>query len=416
MNPVFDVVIVGAGAAGLMTAIVCRRQDIKNILLLDGQQKIGAKILMSGGTRCNVTNAQVDPKDFNSENSIVVRNVLYGFSSSHAIDFFQKLGVKFVVEPGGKYFPTTHSGKTILDALNNEIVRRRIRLETSKKVNRIHFKKGLFYIQGEGFEYVSKTVVMCSGGLSYPMTGSDGVGYNIAKSFGHTIIQTSPALTPLKTDDEDWKSLSGVSLECLLTLKINQVNSVSFEGPLLFTHFGFSGPAVLNISRHWDRLGTQKNVILEANFLPKENLEALFKNMRQFAEYHPKGTLKRFLTESLPERFVQILLKKNKLSPMLILSQVKKESRETLAKSILNHPLKIIGVMGYQKAEVTAGGIDLREIESKTLESKLQPGLFFAGEILDADGRIGGFNFQWAWSSGVVAARAIAKIIGTDTN
>jgi predicted Rossmann fold flavoprotein len=404
----FDVVVIGAGAAGLMSAVHCARSGLE-VLLLDGQKKIGAKILMSGGTRCNVTNRAINEKDYQSEQPRFVRNILNAFPSSKAIKFFEDAGVSLVVEEGGKVYPSTHSGKTILECLLKESDRCGLRLETGRKVKSILFKDQLFFVRGDDFQFIAKTVVLSTGGLSYPSTGSDGIGYKIAQHFGHNLIKTTPALTPLLTDDLDWKSLSGVAFDCKLTLKSNNVKEISYTGPFLFTHFGFSGLVVLDISRHWIRCQSAQNRRLAINFLPHLKEEEFRQRLIDYTQHFPRRLLKSFLEDLFSERLTQMILRKSKILIEQTMNQLKKEEREKLILFLYEYNLPVIDVMGYGKAEVTAGGIDLKEVDPVSLESKLCPGLFLAGEILDVDGRIGGFNFQWAWSSGVAAAKGVIK-------
>lgn len=401
---IWDVAVIGAGAAGLMASIAAKREGLK-VLLLDGKEKIGAKILMSGGTRCNVTNQNVTEKDYQSENLRFVKHVLSAFSSEKAIDFFDQLGVKLVLEPGGKYFPETNSAKTVLDALLGEAKRFGIEFRAGQKITQVKFNSEIFTISGAKFSHQAKTVILCTGGLSYPSSGSDGIGYDIAKSFGHSLVETTPALTPLLTDDTDWKSLSGIALDVELTLWVDGKKTVSYQDAFLFTHFGFSGPSALNMSRHWIR--DEKLAKITVNFLPNKNQEDFRNKLIETSKANPAKLIKNVLTDFFPERFVEVLLKKSGTSNLLKLNQLSRQSRESLLQLLFTFPLRITGVYGYQKAEATAGGVNLDEVDSKTLESKLQPGFFFAGEILDVDGRIGGFNFQWAWSSGVVAARGV---------
>ncbi len=402
---VWDVAVIGAGAAGLMAAITAQREGLK-VLLLDGKEKIGAKILMSGGTRCNVTNDRVSENDYESENLRFVKHVLSAFTSEKAIRFFDDLNVKLVLELGGKYFPETHSAKTVLDALLKEAKRLGIELKAGQKITAAKFNSGYFTISGPKFSYQAKNIVLCTGGLSYPSSGSDGTGYEIAKSFGHTLIETTPALTPLLTDDRNWKSLSGITLNAELTLWLNAKKHKTFRDSFLFTHFGFSGPSALNISRYWVR--NQKSAKLTANFLPEIKEDDFENKLMEAAKSNPAKLFRNFLSENFPDRFADVIIKKAGIPESVKLNQLTRENRASLIKTIFSSHLSITGVYGYQKAEVTAGGINLDEVDSKTLESKLQKGLFFAGEILDVDGRIGGFNFQWAWSSGTVAARAIS--------
>ena len=434
-----EVIIIGAGAAGLMTAITAASLGVP-VLLLDGQDKIGAKILMSGGTRCNVTNTDISEKDYNSHQLMRVRNILRGFDSARAIRFFKDLGVELVLEPTGdtienisrpdysraieningpncrgnwgsnrgKYFPITHSGKTVLDALFNKCREQGIAIKTGHKVMAVDHKDGVFTVRGAGFSHQARAVVLTTGGLSYPSTGSDGTGYRIAQCFGHNVIKTTPALTPLTTDDADFRKLSGISLPVTLTLFARGKKQLSISGDFLFTHFGFSGPVVLDLSRHWLAAQEHQPQIF-ANFMPTENTVTLEALIQATISNQPKKLLKNFLSGLLPQRLTEVLLAKAGIDAGTLLNQVSKEARKKLISLSVHYPLVPAGVVGYSKAEVTAGGIDLCEVDPKTLESKYQPGLFFAGEILDVDGRIGGFNFQWAWASGYTVGTALAK-------
>jgi predicted Rossmann fold flavoprotein len=406
---IYDTVIVGAGAAGLMTAIQCARLGL-NTLLLDGRQTIGAKILMSGGTRCNVTNRNVTVKDFSSNTPRVVRDVLSAYPSAKALDFFEKLGVKLISQDtDGKYFPSTNSAKTVLEALLREVDACNVTLKTGAKLKSARVQGKNFHLQVNQSGFDTKTMVLATGGLSYPTTGSDGSGYTIAKSFGHTLIETVPALTPFLTDDVEFKSLSGISVPARLSLKTSQKKRVVFEDALLFTHFGFSGPSALNISRHWVRESVKAPAQVVANFLPQLQEEEFVTEMKQFRTHHPKILVSRWLPRYLPVRLSTIIQKKTNIPQDMIMGQLNKRLEHQLLRNLFFHNLPITGVFGYKKAEVTAGGVDLKEVSSSTLESKKQQGLYLAGEILDVDGRIGGFNFQWSWSSGTVVARAIHK-------
>jgi len=404
---VYDVIIVGAGAAGLMTAITAAEGGLR-VLLLEGQEKAGAKILMSGGTRCNVTNKAVSEKDFNSEQIIYVRNILRSFSNTDTIRFFKDLGVELILEPTGKYFPSTHSGKTILEAFLRKIdSEKNVTLLCGHKVKAVGMDNNEFTLKGDHFHYHCKNIVLTTGGLSYPATGSDGTGFRLAQGFGHPMIATTPALTALKTQDGDLKSLSGISLEVHLTLVADGKRRFSCQGSFLFTHFGFSGPAALDISRHYLRCKEQKQIF--ANFIPDYDENSMQTYLHQVGQKNPRKTLRGVLIELMPQRLADIILKKAGIEGTLPMNQLDKAARGRLIAGCVHYPLDVTGTLGYNKAEVTAGGIDWAEINPKTLESKLAPGLFFAGEILDVDGRIGGFNFQWAWASGYTVAQALIK-------
>jgi predicted Rossmann fold flavoprotein len=404
---IYDVIIVGAGAAGLMTAIQAAQGGLR-VLLVEGQKKVGAKILMSGGTRCNVTNKSVSEKDFNSGQIVYARNILRSFSNEDTLSFFKDLGVELVLEPTGKYFPSTNSGKTVLDALLRKInSETNITLLCEHKVKALSVDADEFIIKGDSFHFNCKNVVLTTGGLSYPTTGSDGTGYRLAQSFGHLMVETAPALTPLTTQDNDFKSLSGITLEVQLTLLADGKRHSFGRDSFLFTHFGFSGPAALDISRHFLRVQGKKQIT--ANFIPDYNENSLQTLLRRLQQEAPRKTVRGVLIELMPQRLVDLILKKARIEESIAMNQLDRLSRQRLIDRCVHYPLDVTGVLGYSKAEVTAGGIDFAQINPKTLESKLVAGLFFAGEILDVDGRIGGFNFQWAWASGHAVARALIK-------
>ena len=404
---VYDVAVVGAGAAGLMAAIASGQSGART-LLLDTREKNGAKILMSGGTRCNVTHKQVLLTDFQTGMPRTLRNILSAWTAAQTLSFFKAIGVEMVLEETGKFFPSTHSAQTVLNALMRTVQAAGVNFEAPRKVQRISREDAGFRFGGAGFEYAARNLILCTGGLSYPATGSDGEGYQLAQIFGHALVPTSPALTPLWTSDKDWKSLSGLTLECRLFIRGEK--EADYTDSFLFTHQGFSGPAPLNISRHWLRAGSPKPEV-SASFLPKWNAEKLRAELEEEALRHPRRSVERFLAEKLPARLAQVLLKKSGIPAALIFNQLSRTQREALVNAVLASPLSVNGTAGYAKAEVTAGGVDLAEVDSKTLESKKVPGLFFAGEILDVDGRIGGFNFQWAWSSGAAAARGVDRFL-----
>jgi predicted Rossmann fold flavoprotein len=371
-----------------------------SILLLDTRPTIGAKILMSGGTRCNVTNQEVKPSDFQGGPRHFVKHIFEAFTPQETVRWFKEIGVEIVLEPGGKYFPVTHSAKTVLEALMKEADRVGVILKTGIRITEITKEDERFHLKSAdgAFAVSARKVVLTTGGLSYPTTGSDGTGYKIAESFGHKIVNTFPALTPLLTNDSDWKSLSGISLDARLTFFRNGKKTCQHRDSFLFTHFGFSGPAALNISRHLASAKREDHPQIEASFLPDETSESLKTAFQSAEKKSPEKFVKNLLIEefSLPARFVETFLKKVGLS------------QKQLARFLLHYPLEVEGVFGYKKAEVTAGGVDLKEVTVATMESKLVHGLYFAGEILDVDGRIGGFNFQWAWSTGAVAGRSAA--------
>lgn len=410
-----DIAIVGAGAAGLMTAIWAGRTAqaagaSARILLLDGRPAIGAKILMSGGTRCNLTNRAVTPADFHGGPSHFVRHVLEAFTPQATVRLFEAIGVRVILEPSGKYFPSTHSARTVLAALTRETQRLGVELRQGTRITAVTKTGDRFHVNGEGGAPVAsaQAVVLTTGGLSHPTTGSDGTGHRIAAQFGHTVTRTFPALTPLLTDDAGWRRLSGVSLPVALACVSRGKTIAECRDALLFTHNGFSGPAALNISRYVAGAPPGERPQIVANFLPKEDAQSLQAAWQSARRRHPTKLVKHLLAEqfALPLRFAETCVSKAGLNAAAPVAQC---SSRRLWQVLLRYPLEVTGVIGYRKAEVTAGGVELTEVRVATMESRLVSGLYFAGEILDVDGRIGGFNFQWAWSTGAIAGRSAAR-------
>jgi len=405
-----DTVIVGAGAAGLMAGIQCARQGL-DVLILDGQQTIGSKILISGGGRCNITNQIVTEKDFSGTHPRLIRNILKTFSPEKALDFFQSIGVDLTLEEDGKYFPVTHSAQSVLNSLIKQIGKLKIILKPGQKIKHICFEDGVFRLTSSSEKAAAKTILLATGGLSYPATGCDGSGYQLASSFGHQLTPTLPALTPLLTNHPDLMKLSGVSLPVRLSLVAKDKKLISFEDDFLFTHFGFSGPCVLNISKYWLRAKKEQGASLQASFLPGETTDTLTAKLKSAQDKRPGWLIKRFFEGLLPGRLVTMILEQTGIEEKQIFNQLTREKRKHLIENLLAFILPVTDVIGFSKAEVTSGGIALNEVDAKTLESRLQPGLFFAGEILDVDGKIGGFNFHWAWASSVAAANGIHQFI-----
>ncbi len=403
----YDVLIIGGGPAGLMAAIPCAEFGLRT-LVLDGSKTLGAKLLISGGGRCNITNLKVTENDYQSGAPRTVRNILRAFPPERTLEFFKKIGVEMVLEEGTKYFSKKQSAKDVLQALFYASRRAGVGIQQGKKVETVSKERGIFRVAGEGFEYFTKTLVIATGGRSYPETGSDGSGYLLAKSLGHSIVPTTPALTPLITEDPDWKNLAGITLPVELSILADGKKIAHSQGALLFTHIGFSGPAVLDISGPWIRCKAAAKDLL-VNFLAGRKVADISQELTNLVSEYPDRSWKRALAQYFPERLAEVLLKKSGIDPLGQLFQTSKKSRAAFIHSLFHCPVQVTGFQGYDKAEVTAGGVDLCEVDPKDLGSNLCGRLFFAGEVLDVDGRIGGFNLQWAWASGTVVGRAIIR-------
>ena len=388
----YDIAVVGAGAAGLTAAIFAKRAaPDARIVAMDGAPKIGAKILISGGGRCNVTHDVVTPDDFNGSRNAVAR-VLRTFTVDETIRWFAEMGVALKREDTGKLFPTTDRARTVVDALLRECAGLEVR--TQARVTSIRRDSDRFSIEISGATLRANRVVLATGGRSVPKTGSDGGGYALARELGHTVTDTFPALVPLVLEPGHWMtSLSGTSAEVELTVKSETGRVLArHRGSMLFTHFGLSGPVVLDVSRHWIASG---GGTLHVNFLPGETFESVDQQLT--------GARGNVLRGRLPQRLADILVGETKMTNLT------KDDRRRLVRSIVETPVPVVRDRGFDYAEVTAGGVPLSEVDLSTMHSRRCEGLFLCGEILDVDGRIGGYNFQWAWASGRLAGEHAAR-------
>jgi len=410
--PRVDIAVVGAGAAGLMAAIQAGRRSggSQSIVALDGAARLGAKILISGGGRCNVTHHAAEASDFAGSTAPAIRNVLARFDVSQTVHFFEELGVTLKREETGKLFPITDRAQTVLDAFLQAAESARVEFAYPWRVDRIErIEDGFVLYRDDAATMLARRVILATGGMSVPKTGSDGHGYAIAKSLGHSVTpQLVPGLVPLLLPQGHWlRSLSGVAVPVRVELRSGRGRTLtSFTGPMLCAHFGVTGPAIMDMSRFYliARL-EDPSARLTLSFLPEwssTDLDAAFMGLG--AE-----TPLAFLRKQLPDRLIRALGESVQVAVAEPGAQLTRESRTKLVRSLLEMALPIAGDKGFKVAEVTAGGVPLSELHLSTLESRRTPGLHICGEICDVDGRIGGFNFQWAWASGTVAGRAAAS-------
>jgi hypothetical protein len=408
------VIVVGAGAAGLMTAITVRRQNpTRDVLLLDGAARPGAKILISGGSRCNVTNAVVTEADFWGGRRTIIRRVLRAFPVPDTIAFFRELGVSLHEEAGGKLFPDTNTARDVLSALRRGAADAGVSVYPSYRVEEVRPAGRGYTVVTEQGELGASAVVLATGGQSLPKTGSDGAGFRMAERFGHRIVPTTPALVPLVLDAHDamHRELTGVSQDVSLDMWVDGSVAVRLDGALLWTHFGVSGPVVLNASRHWLRARLEgRDTQVTCNFLPGERFETVDTTWSATAGARPRASVRNAVAATLPASVADALLRRLGIDGSTPLGQFSREPRRRLVHALVSWPLAVVDSRGYNYAEATAGGVAIDEIDPASMESRLAPRLFLVGEMLDVDGRIGGFNFQWAWASGYAAGAALARI------
>ena len=412
--PSCDVAIVGAGAAGLAAAIFTRRASPnRTVVLLDGALKPGAKILVSGGGRCNVTNTVVAETDFWGGKRTIVRRVLRALPVEQTVAFFRDLGLPLHEETGGKLFPDSNQARDVLNALLFGVEDAGVRLETGTRVHAVARADGGFVVDTSRGPMHARQVVLATGGRSLPKTGSDGGGYEIARALGHTIVPAAPALAPLLLDGNTAYSvhagLSGIAVDGEISIWIDGALATRIQGALLWTHFGVSGPVVLNASRHWARARLEaRPVRLTLNLHPSETFDEVDLRWIAAAATRPRTSVRSVLAADLPDAVAVAVLGAVGIPTERTVGELPRDDRRRLVHALTAWPLPVSDTRGYNFAEVTSGGVELTEIDPATMESRVCPGLYLVGEIVDVDGRIGGFNFQWAWSSAYVAARALA--------
>lgn len=405
----WDVVIIGAGAAGLMAAIRAAERGNRT-LLLEKNRKPGVKILMSGGTRCNLTHA--------TDNRGIVEaygppgrflfSPLAAFSVEDTLAFFEAEGVLTKVEDTGKIFPVSNKAADVLQALLNRLQKSRATLALEEPLSDLRLVEDGFSLTTPKRELTTRKVILTTGGQSYPGSGTTGDGYRLLSSLGHTIVPPRPALVPLTVKVPWVQDLRGITLPDV-QVRILEGDKVLVQrrGSLLFAHFGLSGPVILDVSRVVSGHPRPETLVVELDLLPDFRTEQLAEKIVRETQSSGRKQLAVVLTELLPRRLCDALLLQAGLAVDRRVAGLSKDERGKLIRSLKGLPIPITGTLGFKKAEVTAGGVALDEVDSRTMQSKKVPGLFIAGEVLDLDGPIGGYNFQAAWSTGWLAGESV---------
>ena len=391
MNKKYDVVIIGAGAAGMMSAIEAGKRG-RRTLLIDHSKKIGEKIRISGGGRCNFTNINANSSKYISSNPSFIISALNQYNHESFINLVKKYKIKYHEKKLGQLF-CDNSAQQIIDMLLKECELANVTLKIETKVVELNYKEKIFIIRDNMETYLSSSLIIATGGLSVPKIGASKFGYDVAKQFNLNIIDTSPALVPLTFNEKilnKCKLLAGVSANAIIS-----INRTFFEEGMLFTHRGLSGPSILQISSYW-----KEGDFLNIDLCPEKNIyDVLLKNRKK----SPKQNINIIVSSFLAKRLATIICEENKIKGNI--GELSNKNIKKLADSINNWIVEPLGTEGYRTAEVTLGGVDTNELSSKTMMSKKYPGLFFVGEVVDVTGYLGGYNFQWAWSSGYVAGQ-----------
>jgi len=393
----YDVIVVGGGAAGMTAAIIAKRQGA-SVLVCEKMPKIGKKLLVTGAGRCNLLNDALEASFYNPGSHALIRSVLDQSGKNAILGFFKELGLATYADETGRIFPVTNQAASVLKVLEMELERLKVTVELGCEIKSIRAVKDGFEVRaGTGELETGGKVIFCAGGKSYPALGADGNGYALAAAFGHTVLLPVPSTVPLVVKDPWCHSLQGQKLRAAVTSRIQEKEVRTVSGELLFTQYGLSGTAILDIS---DEISIALNRNHETNVSVIVDLVP-FMTEKELAD-ELSGRLNRGIArEDLAEGLLP-----HKLCGLLH-AILRSFDNAAIVKLLKHKEFKVTATRGWNEAEFTAGGIPVSEVDPVTLESKLQKGLYFAGEVLDVQGRRGGYNLAWAWASGAVAGKSI---------
>lgn len=406
-----DIIVVGGGAAGMMAAIAAAGQGHR-VHLLEANEKLGKKIYITGKGRCNVTNACEQEEFFSHivSNEKFLYSSLYGFDNRVVMDFFEGAGCPLKVERGNRVFPVSDHSSDVTKALAGQMEKLGVRVSLHCRVVDLVLREdgriaGVITQKKETL--LAKRVILCTGGCSYPVTGSDGFLLEGLKKYGHTIVELKPALVPFELKEDYGRQLQGLALKNVsLTVMEGKKKIYEGFGEMLFTHFGISGPLVLSASSFYAKKCYGKEVSGYLDLKPALTSEQLDRRiLREFEENHNKQ-FKNALDKLFPAKLIPVMVRLSKIAPEKKVNEISREERKELVSLIKNWKLTIKGTRGFTEAIITQGGVSVKEVNPSTMESKKIPGLFLAGEMLDVDALTGGFNLQLAWSTGYQAGSA----------
>ncbi|MDD4661681.1 MAG: NAD(P)/FAD-dependent oxidoreductase [Candidatus Pacebacteria bacterium] len=398
----YDLCIIGGGPAGIMAAIASGERN-KKVVLIEKNDEIGKKLLLTGGGRCNLTYKGLTNKEFVSrfgKQGDFLLSSLSSFGVEELIDFFNKRGLALKVEDN-KVYPKSEKAKDVLNFFKNELKKNNVTIITNAEVRDFLFKDKKIekVLLNTNEEIFADNFLIATGGKSYPNVNSNFNGYAFSKKMGHKVTSLTPALTPIETKEKWVSVLKGVSLRNV-SIKLNKEKEV--VGDLLFTHFGLSGPVILNLSQ---RIKTKDKIFID--LFPNKKIEELEKEFLDLFDKNIKKTIYNILSDVIPLKLAAVILNFSGINKEEICRNINKEQRKKLIKNIKNIEFNVIGLLGFEKAMVTKGGISLKEIDSKTLKSKLVSNLYFAGEVIDLNGESGGFNLQMCFTTGYIVAQSI---------
>ncbi len=397
------ILVIGGGASGMMAALTAAEQTDHQVTVLERQARVGRKLAATGNGRCNLTNQSASPACYHGGRADFVRLVLDAFPVPDTLSFFRNLGLLTVTEPSGRVYPFSDQAGSVVDVLRLAMEQRGIVLEAGCEVSALTFRDGAFFAETNLRRFAADRVIVACGGIAGGKLGGTGSGYALLRSFGHRCTKLYPALVQLKTDPQWVRSLKGVRAEAAVRLMQNNILLADSRGEVQFTEYGVSGPAVFEISRAASVSGTGQTVILD--LLPPMEESELAEFLHARAQQFPTLTLENFLTGILQNRLGRTVLRACGFTLDKTAAVLHRQDFRAIAAKIKAFDLPVQGTMGMDQAQVTAGGIETNGFNPETLESRLRPGLYACGEVLDVDGDCGGFNLQWAWSSGHLAGQ-----------
>lgn len=404
----YDVIVAGGGPAGMLAAITAAEQG-RNVLLIEKNDRLGKKLLITGKGRCNVTNAcsAREVLENTPRNGRFLYSVMENFPPDAVCTFFESRGCQLKTERGNRVFPVSDRSQSILDCLRQQLRKFSVTVKTAKVTEILTENGCVTGVKTSSGEYKADSVILATGGVSYPATGSTGDGYVLAGKLGHTVAEPEGSLVPLESPGQDCPDMQGLSLRNVAVKLVDEKGKVLYKdfGELLFTHFGVSGPTVLSASAHIKN-GACKILI---DLKPALDMQKLQERLMRDLEQYRNRTMENALTDILPRSMIPVVLHRLDIPAALQANSLKKEQRRALAELMKAFPVEISGKRPVSEAIITRGGIKVSEINPKTMESKVVSGLYFAGEIIDCDGYTGGFNLQIAWATSYAAGLAASK-------
>ena len=404
-----DIIVIGGGPAGMMAAIMAKREG-HNVLLLERNDRLGRKLLATGNGRCNYTNVNLSIDNYHGENEKFAMSALSQFNVEMTMDFLEQLGITPSVDEGGKVFPFSYQSSSVLDVLTMELRKLKVDIEYDTLVKDISKNEDGFDIWTSKGNYIGDRVILTSGGLALPNSGSDGLGYSLVKDFGHRLTRTYPALVQLELEGDVYKPISGVKFLGEASLFIDGKFIKKDKGDILFTDYGISGPPILQLSRGAiGGLLDNRDVEIRVSILHGEDHSEVLNYLYYRFGLMGDKSVSEAMVGLINTKLIDPVLRESKINKNRYVSQIRSEEIERLARTLIDWRFKVSGNKSYKFAQVTAGGIETNHINNTTLESELVEGLYFAGEVLDVDGDCGGFNLQWAWSSGYIAGVNASK-------